>query len=113
MTTLTVQLLVPEIVLIAAAVAIYLGGAFSTARQAWSWMAAGAIAVAAVALWTQHGTATAGGPLILDRLAWHGRWFTLAFGLLFVLLGFRPLPLQRRRIYRIAVVDGRRLDARL
>lgn len=94
MTTLTVQLLVPEIVLIAAAVAIYLGGAFSTARQAWSWMAAGAIAVAAVALWTQHGTATAGGPLILDRLAWHGRWFTLAFGLLFVLLGFRPLPLS-------------------
>jgi NADH-quinone oxidoreductase subunit N len=93
MTTLTVQMLMPEIVLIAVAVAIYLGGAFSAARWAWSWLAAAGIAVAAVALWAQHGPATAGGPLLLDGLAWRGRWFALGFGLLFVLLGSRPAPL--------------------
>jgi NADH-quinone oxidoreductase subunit N len=92
MTFLTVRLLMPEIALIAAAVAIYLGGAFSTARRAWSWIAAIALALAAVALWTQHGPAVAGGPLNLDGLAWRGRWLTLGFGALFVLLSFRPLP---------------------
>jgi NADH-quinone oxidoreductase subunit N len=92
MTTLTIRLLTPEIVLIAAAVAIYLGGAFSAARRAWSWLAAVAIALAALALWTQHGPAVAGGPLNLDGLAWRGRWFSLAFGALFVLVSFRPLP---------------------
>jgi NADH-quinone oxidoreductase subunit N len=94
MTTLTVQMLTPEIVLVAVAVAIYLGGAFSAARWTWSWLAAAGIVVAALALWAQHGPAPAGGPLLLDGLAWRGRWFALAFGLLFVLLGFRPVPLN-------------------
>ncbi len=103
MTTLTVRLLTPEIVLIAAAVAIYLGGAFSAARRAWSWMAAVAIALAAVALWTQHGPAVAGGPLSLDGLAWRGRWLSLGFGALFVLLSFPAAAhRRRRRIRRLA-----------
>ena len=55
MTTATLHLLTPEIVLIAAAVAIYLGGAFSAARRAWSWIAGLAVALAAAALWPQHG----------------------------------------------------------
>ncbi len=47
MTTATLYLLLPETVLIAAAVAIYLGGAFSTARHVWRWIAGGAILAAA------------------------------------------------------------------
>ena len=41
-----------------------------------------AVVLAAVALWTQHGPAAAGGPLNLDALAWHGRWLALGFGAL-------------------------------
>ena len=55
MTTATLRLLTPEIVLIAAAVAIYLGGAFSAAQRPWRWIAGAAVLLAAVALWSQHG----------------------------------------------------------
>lgn len=94
MTTQTVRLLTPEIVLIAVAVAIYLGGAFFDARRMWSWIAGGAVALAAVALGTQHGPAVAGGPLNLDSLAWHGRWLALGVGALFVLLAARPFTCE-------------------
>ena len=50
MTTATLHLLTPEIVLIAAAVAIYLGGAFWAARRPWRWVAGGALLLAAAAL---------------------------------------------------------------
>ncbi len=117
MTTATLYLLLPEIVLIAAAVAIYLGGAFSagkkgtvpicakhppgrsgkwglsdfspTARHVWRWIAGGAILAAAVILWTQHGPADAAAPLHFDELAWLTRWLALGFGVLFVLLTSR------------------------
>ncbi len=91
MTTETLRLLTPEIVLMAAAVAIYLGGAFSASRRAWSWIAGAALLLAAAALATQHGPATAAEPLNLDSLAWGGRWLALGFGALLVLLASRPL----------------------
>jgi NADH-quinone oxidoreductase subunit N len=91
MTTATIHLLTPEIVLIVAAVAIYMGGVFSSERRAWSWIAGGALALAAVALWTQHGPAGVSGPLNLDALAWFMRWLALAFGGLLVLSAARPL----------------------
>ncbi len=53
MTTATLHLLTPEIVLIAAAVAIYLGGAFWAARRPWRWVAGGALLLAAAALFAQ------------------------------------------------------------
>ena len=86
MTTATLYLLLPEIVLIAAAVAIYLGGAFLPARQMWRWVAGGAILVAAIALWCQHGPAEVGATLHFDELAWLIRWLALAFGVLLLLL---------------------------
>ncbi len=86
MTTAALRLLVPEIVLTAAAVAIYLGGAFWAVRRVWSWLAGAAILAAAAALWTQHGPAAAGGLLYADQLAWLGRWLALALGALLVLL---------------------------
>ena len=89
-TATTVYLLTPEIVLMAAAVAIYLGGAFLAARRPWRWIAAAALLLAAIALWMQEGPAAAGGPLNLDALAWHGRWLALGFGALLVLLNWQP-----------------------
>jgi NADH-quinone oxidoreductase subunit N len=91
MTTAAICLLTPEIVLIAVAVAIYLGGAFWAAEWPWRWLAGAALAAAAVALWAQNGPTTAGGPLDLDALAWHGRWLALGLGALLVLMNWRPL----------------------
>lgn len=91
MTTYTIRLLTPEIVLIAVAVAIYVCGAFFDARRLWSRVAGGGVVLAAAALWTQHGPAVAGGPLNLDLLAWHGRWLALGIAALLVLLASRPL----------------------
>ncbi|MBU4271486.1 MAG: NADH-quinone oxidoreductase subunit N [Planctomycetes bacterium] len=119
MTAADLRLLVPEIVLIAAAVTIYLGGAFSTARRAWSWIAGGALLLAAAALWMQNPStpeilgATAGlsssagntagqassgtlhfqdgGSLGCDALARYVQWLALAAGALLVSLASRPL----------------------
>ncbi len=90
MTAADLRLLVPEIVLIVAAVTIYLAGAFSTARRVWSWIAAGALLLAAAALWYQNPSAD-GGSLGCDTLARYVQWFALAAGALLVSLASRPL----------------------
>jgi len=111
MTTATLQLLLPEIVLIAVAAAIYLGGAFLTGEKGtfyvfrndpngasqqsrmspFSWIAGGAILAAAIALWSQHGPAEADAPLHFDELAWLTRGLALGFGALLLLLASGPL----------------------
>ncbi|NLF08290.1 MAG: NADH-quinone oxidoreductase subunit N, partial [Pirellulaceae bacterium] len=111
MTYADLRLLLPEIVLIAAAVAIYMGGAFFKARQAWSWAAAAALLAAAAALWLQTPDATAGlsgataglpssatpfvdygGAIISDPLARYVRWFALAAAALLLLpMAGKPL----------------------
>ncbi|MHC4176411.1 MAG: NADH-quinone oxidoreductase subunit N, partial [Planctomycetota bacterium] len=92
MSTETVQLLSPEIVLIAAAVLIYLAGAFIDSRYLWGFAAAAGIATAAYVLWrVQEPAATATGPVTIDSLAYYGRWLALALGALLVLLAARPL----------------------
>jgi NADH-quinone oxidoreductase subunit N len=90
MSTETLCILLPEIVLIAAAVAIYLGGAFVDAQKPWRWIAGGAIAVAAAALAGRHTLLAASGPLVVDPLALYGRWLALALGALLVLSASRP-----------------------
>jgi NADH-quinone oxidoreductase subunit N len=94
MTTATLHLLTPEIVLIVAAVAIYLGGAFWTAPRAWRWIVLGTFGLAATALWRQGDAAAVGGPLNVDELAWFGRWLALAFGALLLLLAWRPQSIR-------------------
>jgi len=107
-----------EIVLIAAALAIYLGGAFWSTQKAWAPLALGAILLSAVALW-QYGakpptpilpTLTAASPMsdagrglaammagamnspvVADPLATYGRWLALALGAVMVLIVWRPL----------------------
>ena len=91
MTVATIYFLMPEIALIAVAVAIYLGGAFSAAERPWRWLAAAAVLAAAIALGCQNGPTTLGAPLNLDTLAWHGRWLALGLGALLLLMNWRPL----------------------
>ncbi len=86
-----VSLLLPETVLIAAAVAIYLAGAFFAAQRPWSWIAGGAVALAAALLAMQQGgSAPAEAPLSLDQLAQFGRCLALVFGALLLLAAARP-----------------------
>jgi NADH-quinone oxidoreductase subunit N len=86
-----ISILMPETVLIAAAVVIYLAGAYFAAQRPWIWIAAGAVALAAAVLGIQHGgPAPADAPLWLDPMARFGRWLALAFGALLLLAGARP-----------------------
>src|SRR2546422_6914254 len=50
MSTNTVYFLLPEIVLVLIATAIYLGGAFSKARDGWTWLAMAGLLLSGVAL---------------------------------------------------------------
>jgi NADH-quinone oxidoreductase subunit N len=102
-----VSILLPETVLIAAAVAIYLAGAFFETQRPWRWIAGGALALAAALLATPRsgvpGTLPdtvevalaaarlAEVPLLPDQLAQLGRWLALIFGALLLLTASRPL----------------------
>jgi len=86
----TLQHLLPEIVLVAVAVSIYVAGAFVDARREWSWIAGAGVLLAACAL-AMPGGSGSGGLLIGDALARYARWVALAFGGLLVLLAARPL----------------------
>ena len=102
-TTDTIYLLLPEIVLVAMATWIYVGGAFSPIRRSWSWSALSGIGLAALALFRQP-AADAGrrpgggrqfqfsapflsGPLVIDGFSTVALWGILVAGLLFVLIG--------------------------
>lgn len=82
----TLYLLLPEILLAAVATSIYIGGAMTKARGIWSWVGAGGIAVAAIALWRVGGQPEVSGPLSADAFSVMVRWLTLGVGLLFVML---------------------------
>ncbi len=115
-----VSFLSAEIVLVVAALAIYMGGAFSASQKAWAPIALGAILLAAASLWSCGGNVrymehvVAAGiqrhrldspinsseftqqianttPVIPDSLATYGRWFALAVGAVMVLMAWRPL----------------------
>jgi NADH-quinone oxidoreductase subunit N len=103
--------LTAEIVLVAAALVIYLGGAFSQSQKLWAPIALGALLLAAAALWYSdrsqwyfapheaaagHATAEVApsmqnSPVIADPLARFGRWFALAVGVVMVVMAWRPL----------------------
>jgi len=90
MTTATLYYLLPEIVLIAAAVLIYIAGAFLSTQKAWGWIALAGIILAMIYLGCQNG-AKDGGILISDGFTLYIRWLILASGLFLVLMNFRPL----------------------
>jgi NADH-quinone oxidoreductase subunit N len=105
-----------EIVLVVAALAIYLGGAFFASPKAWAPLALGALLLAAASLWSCGGNgrynehrgisnaplsspnvtiaaskASMTSPVMADSLSTYGRWFALAVGLIMVLMAWRPL----------------------
>ena len=93
MTSASIQFLLPEILLLVAAVTIYLGGAFFNARRRWRWVAVIGLAMAALVLARQQPGVSADGAIAFDQLTFFGRWLGLGFGLLLILIAFRPLHL--------------------
>jgi NADH-quinone oxidoreductase subunit N len=91
--TTTIATLLPEIVLIGAATAIYVAGAFVRSRSAWSWLGGIALATAAVCCYLQTGetdtvragSTTAASPLLADGLMTYVRWLALGTGALLLL----------------------------
>ncbi len=87
MSTDTIRFLMPEMVLVAVATLVYLGGAFVASRGIWSWIAAAGIGAAALALWQPH--AEPGMLIHGDFFATYVRWLVLALGMLWVMLSAR------------------------
>jgi NADH-quinone oxidoreductase subunit N len=96
--TETVSLLMPEIVLVLFGTLVYLGGAFWPNRPGWSWMAAAAVLISSVALYqqgTSHGTAElvasggTSGPIAIDAFSTTLRFAILGVGLVFVMIASR------------------------
>ena len=96
----TILLVAPEILLVLVGTALYIGGAFSNHRNGWGLLAAGGLVLAAIALFQQQSLliVRAGslepvqplnGPLVLDLFAQTLRWFVLGVGILFVMLSAR------------------------
>src|SRR5215475_12838169 len=106
-TSETVALLIPEIILIAAATGLYMIGAFARLRDAATWIAVGAIVLAGVATYTEDGhlgffgespsvSSTLNGPLVVDLFGHTVRWAILVFGELIVLLTANARGSQQR-----------------
>ncbi|MCR4415170.1 MAG: NADH-quinone oxidoreductase subunit N [Thermoguttaceae bacterium] len=90
MTAENALLLLPETVLVAGAVVVYLAGAFVASRAVWNWVALAAVAIAGMVLYAAPGSAAPAEPVATDTMAWYGRWLSLGFGALLVLLAWRP-----------------------
>ena len=102
-TTETIFLLLPELLLILFATAIYLAGAFLPGRTGWSYLAAFGVMAASIALYLQFVTppvfqtvfdsdAPGGvfsGPIVVDLLSLASRALILMIGLVFVLMTAR------------------------
>jgi NADH-quinone oxidoreductase subunit N len=89
MTEAVVRLLLPEIVLTIAAVAIYLVGTVPNLRGSCRWMGGAALAIAASALWLQQVQPASAEGLYSDALAYNGRWLAMGFGAILLLLASR------------------------
>ena len=81
----TFALVAPEIVLVLAALAAYLGGAFAGLRAGWLAAAAGIVAAMAVTRGPSGGATFSGG-VVIDDFSTFIRWTVLALGLLLCLV---------------------------
>jgi len=86
----TIQLLGPEVLLLAAASAIFVAGAFTKSRAWWSFCSILAYVVAAAILasyhWPAAATSMMSGPIVIDPMSLGLRWLGLAVGLIFTLV---------------------------
>lgn len=96
------RLILPEIVLVAAACVLFLGGAFSPGRERWCWTALGGLVAALLALSYTAGIAAPAGaaesvatyatPFVFDSLANLIRRVAIVAGVLFVLFSWNEVP---------------------
>ncbi len=92
----TIYLLLPELVLVLSATAIYMAGAFFHPRKVGTWLAVGSVVLAAVVMGLQDhqlgvfsktaDPPAVSGPIAVDLFGHTVRWGILAVGLLLVLL---------------------------
>ncbi len=99
MSSQTIALLAPEILLVAAAIGILLGGAFRPAAPVWRAAAWAALVAAAVVLWRQHGCTLADGMVGIDGLSYFLRWLALAVGGALLCIAERPSPSSQQPEY--------------
>jgi NADH-quinone oxidoreductase subunit N len=91
----TIALLWPEVVLIAAASAIFVGGAFTKSRAWWalmaliSYIAAGAALASFGTPWAERSLNVVSGPVTIDAMSLGLRWLALLMGLVFTLTATR------------------------
>ncbi len=98
MSSETISLIVPEMVLIAAATWIYIAGAFPALKRGLTWVGLGALAVACVCMARQDGAlgvfhphfiVRMNGPFSVDLFGHLVRWVVLLLGGLLLLLSWR------------------------
>lgn len=85
----TVQYLIPEIILVVVAFAIYLGGTWIANRSCWPFFAAAGLLISAGLFVLNLPDPTRHGPLLIDAMSNLGRGLALSTGLLFVMLSAR------------------------
>jgi len=89
MSMATLTSILPEIMLIVAGAAFYLGGVCGGRKIAWRWLAMGVVGLAALVLFKQSESLPAMPGVAFDELGRFGRWLALGAGFLLVLLGWR------------------------
>lgn len=87
----TIAMFAAEIVVVATAMAIYLGGSFAARPRLWRWVAVGGLVAAAVLLLEAPTGRVADAPLEIDALSNYLRWLALASGFLLVTIGTGPI----------------------
>jgi NADH-quinone oxidoreductase subunit N len=94
----SIGLVLPEVVLVAAACVLFLGAVFYTNRRVWAWVALAALAAAAC-VWaaTREASVTllAASLFRQDDLTWFGKGIGLAAGVVFVLMSWNQVSDQR------------------
>ena len=93
LTAETLLLLLPEMLLVALATAVLVGGAFLADRSLWNVVALAGMALVGLALWRQGSplaeiAARADGGLLVDQFALTLRWTAWTAGFLFVLVAW-------------------------
>jgi len=105
-----VPLVLPEILLVAAACVLFLGGTFRAGRNLWGSVALASLAAAALAAWLTPGPADPGpaqlyaAPVLLDSLAVLVKGLALAGGGVLVLLGWDEVPEKQAAEYHACLL---------
>ncbi len=105
-----VPLVVPELLLVAAACVLFVGGTFRTDRTLWGAVALASLAVAALAAWLGPAPTDPGlehlyaAPVLLDRLAVVVKALALAGGAILVLLSWHEVPEKQTSEYHACLL---------